>query len=360
MKLLSLFVLFVVALAFNGNAQEEKETFLIVKEIKHTPVVSQGSTGTCWAFSTTSFLESEIMRLGFPETKLSEMYFVDYGYRNKVQQYLLYHGHNNFGQGGLSHDVMNVLREHGMATYDAFPGEKVDGRYSHGQLEKEIKEAITEANKKRKDFSYEACEEQVDKTLEKYIGKLPEKVKTPEGKLTPVDYMKSLKINPDDYIEFSSFTHHPFYTQFVLEIPDNWAHASYYNLPIDELMEVMFYALNSGYSVCWDGDVSEELFQHKNGKADLPQEQIGKVNQELRQKTFLNRTTTDDHLMHLVGLSKDSKGRTCFYTKNSWGAKSNNYGGYLHMTEDFVRLKTIAFIVHKDAIPESIKAKLKL
>ena len=360
MKQLSLFIVLAFVLAFNGNAQEEKETFLIVKEIKHTPVVSQGSTGTCWAFSTTSFLESEIMRLGFPETKLSEMYFVNYGYRDKIQQYLLYHSHNNFGQGGLSHDVMNVLRRHGMVPYETFSGEKVDGRYSHGPLAKELKEEISEANKKHKDFSYETCMKDVDKTLDKYIGKLPEKVKTAEGDISPVDYMKSLKINPDDYIEFSSFTHHPFYSQFVLEIPDNWAHASYYNLPIDELMEVMFYALNSGYSVCWDGDVSEELFQHKNGKADLPEEQIGKVDQELRQKTFLNRTTTDDHLMHLVGLSKDSKGRTCFYTKNSWGAKSNAYGGYLHMTEDYVRLKTIAFIVHKDAIPENIKAKLKL
>jgi bleomycin hydrolase len=358
MKQLSLFILLAFVLAFNGNAQ--KETFRIVKEIKHTPVVNQGNTGTCWAFSTTSFLESEIMRLGFPETKLSEMYFVDYGYKNKVQQYLMYHSHNNFGQGGLSHDVMNVLREHGMATYKAFPGEKVNKNYSHGPLIKALKKEITETNKKRKDFNYETCMEQVNDTLDKYIGKLPEKIKTANGNVTPQDYRKGLKINPDDYIELSSFTHHPFYTQFVLEIPDNWAHALYYNLPIDELMEVLFYALNSGYSVCWDGDVSEKLFQHKNGKADLPEEQIGKVDQKLRQETFLNRKTTDDHLMHIVGLSKDSKGRTCFYTKNSWGAKSNNYGGYLHITEDYARLKTIAFIVHKDAIPEDIKSKLKL
>jgi bleomycin hydrolase len=125
-------------------------------------------------------------------------------------------------------------------------------------------------------------------------------------------------------------------------------------------MEIMFYALNNDYTVCWDGDTSEKTFTHKKGKADLPEKEIGKVDQELRQQTFLNRTTTDDHLMHLVGLSKDSAGRNCFYTKNSWGTASNDFGGYLHMTEDYVRLKTVAIMVHKDAIPAQIKKKLNL
>jgi bleomycin hydrolase len=360
MRVLSLFVVLAFISTLTLFAQEEKETFLIVKEIKHLPVISQGRTGCCWSFSTTSFIESEIIRLGYPKTDLSEMYFVNYGYQDKVQNYLMYHGNNNFGQGGLSHDVMNVLREHGMATNEAFPGKKIDGKFQHGDLEKNIKEEIAEANKKRKDFDYEDVMEDVSEDLEEQIGVIPKKIKTDNKKLTPMDFRNNLGINPDDYIELSSYTHHPFYKQFVLEIPDNWAHGSYYNLPIDELMEVMFYALNSGYSVCWDGDVSEKLFQHKNGKADLPEEQIGKVDQELRQETFLDRTTTDDHLMHLVGLSKDSKGRTCFYTKNSWGAESNSYGGYLHMTEDYVRLKTVAMMIHKDALPENIKVKLGL
>jgi bleomycin hydrolase len=125
-------------------------------------------------------------------------------------------------------------------------------------------------------------------------------------------------------------------------------------------MEVMYYAIDNNYSVCWDGDVSEKLFQHGNGKADLPKDQIGKVDQDLRQETFLNRTTTDDHLMHIVGTSKDSEGRLCFYTKNSWGPDSNKHGGYLHMTDDYVRLKTVGILVHKDAIPAKIKSKLNL
>ncbi len=359
MKLLSLFIAFAFISTLTGFAQNEKETFTIEKEIKHLPVISQGRTGTCWSFATTSFLESEIIRLGFPETDLSEMYFVNYGYKNKVGKYMLYHGNNNFGQGGLSHDVMNILREHGMATNEAFPGKMIEGKFQHGDLEKGLKEKISAINKKRKDFDYSETEE-LDTILEEQIGSIPKKIKTEKKKLKPMDFRNSLNINPDDYIELSSYSHHPFYKPFVLEIPDNWAHGLYYNLPIDELMEVMYHAINSGFSVCWDGDVSEKLFSHKKGKADLPKEQIGKVDQELRQETFLNRTTTDDHLMHLVGLSKDSDGRTCFYTKNSWGPESNQHGGYLHMTDDYVRLKTVGLMIHKDALPGNIKTKLNL
>ncbi len=360
MRLLSLFIVFTFISTLTVFAQEEKELFLIQKEIKHLPVISQGSTGTCWSFATTSFLESEIIRLGFPETDLSEMYFVNYGYKNRAQNYLMYHGANNFGQGGLSHDVMNILRVQGMVTIETYPGIMIDGKFQHGDLQKAIKEEISEANKKRKDFDYEEVMEEVSEELEEQIGMIPNKIKTGNKKMQPMDFRNSFNINPDDYIELSSYSHHPFYETFVLEIPDNWAHGIYYNLPIEELMEVMYHAINSGYSVCWDGDVSEKLFQHKNGKADLPKEQIGKVDQKMRQETFLNRTTTDDHLMHLVGLSKDSKGRTCFYTKNSWGAESNSYGGYLHMTEDYVKLKTVGLMIHKDALPENIREKLAL
>jgi len=236
----------------------------------------------------------------------------------------------------------------------------IDGKFQHGDLEKGIKEEISEANKKRKGFDYEDVMEEVSDDLEEQIGTVPNKIKTENKKLNPMDFRNSLGINPDDYVELTSYSHHPYYKTFVLEIPDNWAHGIYYNLPIEELMEVMYYAINSGFSVCWDGDVSEKLFSQKNGKADLPKKQIGKVDQKLRQETFLNRTTTDDHLMHLVGLSKDSKGRTCFFTKNSWGAESNSYGGYLHMTEDYVKLKTVGMMIHKDALPENIKEKLNL
>lgn len=359
MKALSQILILVCFFSITVFAQEEKEAFTIEKEIKHLPIISQGSTGTCWSFATTSFLESEIIRKGFPETDLSEMYFVYYGYIHKAEQFLMYHGDNSFSQGGQAHDVFNVLREAGMVTYNEFPGEKTEGKYQHGKLVTELKTSVDSLNKKRKDFDVEDLKS-FESILKKDIGKIPGKVKTGDGKETPMDFVQQLKINPDEYIELSSYTHHPFYKPFVLEVPDNWAHGLYYNLPIDELMEVMVYSINQGFTVCWDGDTSEKTFTHKKGKADLPEKEIGKVDQEMRQQTFLNRTTTDDHLMHLVGLSKDPAGRNCFYTKNSWGAESNSFGGYLHMTEDYVKLKTMAILVHKDAIPAQIRKKLNL
>lgn len=344
---------------FTTRAQDKKDGFTIVKEIAHTPVTNQGNTGTCWSFATTSFLESEIMRKGFPETKLSEMYFVYYGYLNKGEQYLLYQGNNNFGQGGQAHDVMNVLREHGISTYDDFPGVKVDGKYKHRELAAELEQEVQSLNRKKQNFDASDLSE-MEPILKTHLGKLPKKIKTENGKVTPEELRNHFQLDASDYVELTSYKHHPFYSAFVLEVPDNWAHGLYYNLPVDELMEVMYYSLNNGYTVAWDGDTSEKTFSNKKGKADLPENQIGKVDQDLRQETFFNRTTTDDHLMHLVGLSKDSEGRNCFYTKNSWGADSNDFGGYLHMTEDYVRLKTIAIMVHKNAIPENIKAKLGL
>ena len=358
-RLLSLLLLFTLT-ATTIFAQEEKEKFTIVKELKHTPVVSQGRTGTCWSFATTSFLESEIMRKGFPETKLSEMFFVHYNYKNKAFQYLLYHGNNNFGQGSLSHDVTKILQEQGMASYESFPGIQIEGKYNHRELVAKLKKEAQAINKMKRSEIDASDLSSYDTIMKEQLGKLPKKIKTDKGNLTPIEYRDYFEINPDDYVELTSYSHHPFYKQCVVEVPDNWAHALYYNLPIDELMEVMHYSINNGYTIAWDGDTSEETFVHKKGKAWVPKKQQGKVDQELRQKTYYDRTSTDDHLMHLVGLSKDEDGNDCFYTKNSWGADSNPYGGYLHMTEDYVRLKTVGILVHKDAIPANIKSKLGL
>jgi bleomycin hydrolase len=354
MKIFTLVIVLVLFTVFYSSAQNEQGPCTIELELKHTPVISQGSTGTCWSFATTSFLESEIMRKGFPE-----MYFVWNGYINKAVEYLFYHGENNFGQGGQAHDVLDVLRKKGMVTNEVFPGKKVDGRFRHRDLVNELNIALTDLNKKRKDFAINDANS-LESILKDEIGKLPNKVKTDDGNYTPLEFRDKFDLNPDDYVELSSYTHHPFYKTFVLEVPDNWAHESYYNLPIDELVETMEYSLKQGYTVCWDGDTSEKTFSHNKGLADVPKNQIGKVDQELRQMTFFDRSTTDDHLMHIVGISKAPDGRTCYYTKNSWGTDSNDFGGYLHLTNDYVRLKTIAILVNKAAIPPKIKAKLNL
>ncbi len=359
MRLFSLLISFFVLFTLPVLASDGAGSFTLRKVVDHSPVISQGSTGTCWSFTATSFLESEIMRKGFPETDLSEMFFVYHTYMNKAKRYLLFHGNNNFGQGGQAHDVIDVLREYGMVTDEAFPGKKVDDRHQHRSLAKEIREKINEMNSSRNDFSVQEIKS-LHSVLENHLGGLPKKVKTGKGRFTPIEFRDKFEIDPDDFVELTSYSHHPFYRPFVLEVPDNWSHALYYNLPIDELVEVMVYALENDFTVCWDGDTSEKTFSHKNGLADLPKKQKGKVTQGLRQETFYDRTTTDDHLMHVVGLSEDENGQTGFYTKNSWGADSNEFGGYLNLTEDYVRLKTVAIMVHKDAIPEKIKPKLNL
>ncbi len=361
MKLFAVFlVVFVLSNSVLSVAQEENEVFVIEKELPHLSVISQGSTGTCWSFATTSFLESEIIRKGYPAVDLSEMFFVYHNYKNKAFQYLLYHGNNNFGQGSLSHDVIKILDEKGMITQESFPGILVDGKYRHGDLMKQLREELNKINTTPKGKIDVSDLSSFDSVLKQEIGKLPKKIKTEKGNYSPIEFRDKYNINSDDYVELTSYNHHPFYQKVVVEVPDNWAHELYFNIPIDELMEVMHFALDNGYSIAWDGDTSEKTFQHKNGKADVDKKWTGKVDQDLRQKAFYNRTSTDDHLMHIVGLSKDSEGKTCFYTKNSWGAESNEFGGYLHMSEDYVRLKTIGILLHKDAIPESVKSKLDL
>jgi bleomycin hydrolase len=359
MRVSSVLLICIQLLAIPVLAQNPIGEFSPQIIVKHSPVISQGSTGTCWSFTATSFLESEIMRKGFPETDLSEMFFVYHTYMNKAKRYLLFHGNNNFGQGGQAHDVMDVLHEYGMVTDDAFPGKKVDDRFSHRALASELRDEVEKMNMKKDAFNVRNIKK-LESVLDEHLGKLPKKVKTADGKFTPLEFRDKLNIHPDEFVELTSYSHHPFYKPFVLEVPDNWSHDLYYNLPIDELVEVMVYALENDFTVCWDGDTSEKTFSHKNGLADLPKKQKGKVNQDLRQETFYDRTTTDDHLMHVVGLSEDENGQLGFYTKNSWGADSNNFGGYLNLTEDYVRLKTVAIMVHKDAIPERIKQKLNL
>ncbi|MFW5831173.1 MAG: C1 family peptidase [Prolixibacteraceae bacterium] len=356
-KLFSL--IYLLSFTLLAAVAQNNSEYSIEVELDHLPVIGQGNTGTCWSFATTSFLESEILRKGFPETDLSEMFFVYHAYQNKAEKYLLYHGNNNFSQGGQAHDVMDVLEAEGMVLQEAYEGKKVNGRYVHRQLIQKLEKEIQSLNEAGKvaDISKTRSYSSI---LKEYIGKIPKKFHSDNQKFTPSAFRDHFELDADDYIEITSYTHHPFYEPFVLEVPDNWSNDLYYNVPLEEMMEILFHSLNNGYTVCWDGDTSEKKFQHRKGSADVDKKYTGKVNQKLRQETFNDRTTTDDHLMHIVGISKNPEGKTCFYTKNSWGADSNDFGGYLHMTEDYVRLKTIALLVHKDAIPENIRQKLNL
>ena len=360
--------------------------------VKHTPVKDQHRTGTCWSFATVSFLEAEILRISNMELDLSEMFYVRNAYAHKADLYVRFHGTNNFSQGGQAHDVLMQLEKHGMIPEKDYMalnyGEEV---HVHSEMESVLKSILDATLKNRNRSLSTAWKPTFLDALENYLGKVPSTFDFQGEKISPLDLAAKTKIKADDYIELTSYAHHPFYEQFILEIPDNWTRHSYYNLPVDELMEVMHYALENNYSVCWDGDVGEKGFSHNNCVAILPETKISnladsemlkwsdmkpaerakqlysfeapvpeiKVDQQMRQESFDRYTTTDDHLMHFVGKAKDQNGTPYFLVKNSWG-ESNEMGGYLYMSEAFTRLKTVAIMIHKDALPKKIAKKLGL
>lgn len=378
---------------FSASAKKdkkEKETtkeYINVVDVKTTGVRNQQSTGTCWAFATTSFLETEILRTTGKEVDLSEMYLVRKAYSQKAKRYFRLHGKGNFSEGGQSHDVINVVRNFGLVPEDVYAGNNYGSKYHiHKEMVKSAKAVLDEIVKNPNKKITPVWEASVNGIFDVYMGKAIEEFQLDGKTITPQQYAKDLNINADDYVEITSYTHRPFYKMMNLDIPDNWSSDLYYNVPLEELMQIIDNALNNNYSVCWDGDVSEKGFTYRAGVAMLPEvENVDMVNseiskwskaekkkhkkdsksemtvdQQLRQSTYDNWTTTDDHLMHLTGIVKDKEGKIYYKTKNSWAAKSNSYGGYLHMSKSYVELKTVAIMVHKDAIPASIAAKLGL
>ncbi len=375
--------LFLLAFAQTAVSQTDNFQFTVKVEIPTSPVKDQQRTGTCWSFATTSFVETELIRMGQPVFDISEMYFVRFAYEAKAQNYIRFQGANNFGQGGQAHDVMNIIRQHGMVTEKEYPGLNYGSDvHAHSELEAVLKSfldaVVKNPNKKLSTAWFPAYRS----ILDAYLGAVPDKENSPLSKVP---------FKPDDYIEITSFNHHPFYQKVSLEIPDNWSHDQYYNIPLDEMMQVIVYALNNGYSVCWDGDVSEKSFAYRKGVALLPVSKIDEVtgsdkerwigisekdfasrmanfdspvpeitvNQENRQANFDNLTSTDDHLMHITGWATDQYGKIYFLTKNSWGTEGV-YNGYLYMSEPYVRMKTIAIMVHRNAIPADIRKRLGL
>jgi bleomycin hydrolase len=340
-------------------AQEKTTDFKEIIKVPATAVENQNSTGTCWSFATSSFLTSELLRKGKGELNLSEMYFVRNAYLQKAKEFIMYHGNANFGEGGQAHDVMNVLKNSGMMPEIDYPGKRSDQeKHDHSKMVEELRKFALKTNKNFNETKAETWESRFSEILDSYLGTVPSEFTFNGKQYSPTSFANMLGINPDDYIEITSFNHHPFYEEFDLEIPDNWSHDQYYNVPVDELVEIMDSALYRGYSVCWDGDTSEKTFKHRVGSATLEPEV--KFDQQARQTTFINRNTSDDHLMHVVGISEDETGAKYYLTKNSWGTEKNPYGGYLYMSEPYVRLKTIALLVHKNAVPRHILKKLNI
>ncbi|TLX77591.1 aminopeptidase [Labilibacter sediminis] len=360
---------FLFGICFMGAALQAQDSFgfTTVAEVETSSVKSQDRTGTCWAYSTMSFVESEIMRMGGPEMDLSEMYIVKYAYQNKAQRYVLLHGMGNFSQGGQAHDVMNVIAEHGFVREtDYFGRPDTSKMHNHYEMESTIK-VMLDNYIDRDDASPSAVwYTNVESILTNYLGEVPGDLKYNKRTYTPTKFAAGLGIDKLNYVELTSYTHHPFYEQFDLEVPDNWSHDRYYNVPIDELINTMKEALAKGYSIVWDGDVSDSFFSHKNGVALLPvDEELGfvqqtekEVTQSDRQEAFYSWKATDDHLMHITGVVKDKNGTVYFKTKNSWGSKKNPYSGYLYMSEAYVRMNTVAIMLHKHGVDKELQKKL--
>ena len=361
-KYFAILIILLCTISVSGQYQFEP-----VVEVACTPVKDQQKTGTCWSFATSSFMESELIRQGKGVHDLSEMYVVKQIYLDKARNYILRQGNANFSEGSLSHDFISAMARHGVVPETLYSGRSTpEETFNHEEFVSGAK-GLLQGFLKQKPLS-SRWEETFRAMLEVYFGETPVAVEVNGKNLSPVEYAQSLGIRAEDYISLTSFTHHPYYSSFVLEIPDNFSNGSYYNVTLDELVSVVDEALADGYTVAWDGDVSEKGFSASVGLALLPgsgEEAVmfshpvlqKEVSAENRQENFERLATTDDHLMHLVGIARDQEGNKYYKVKNSWG-EVGQFSGFLYMSEAYFRMKTIAVMVHKDAVPKSLRSNL--
>lgn len=374
-----------------AQAQEAEEyQFTTVKELKITPIQNQNRTGTCWCFSTLAFIESELIRMGKGEHNLSEMFVVNHTYRDKAEKYVRMHGTMEFAEGGAFDDVIYAMKHYGLVPESVMSGlEYGEDQHIHGEMAAILRGYVDAVIKNKNSKLSPSWKKGYDAVVDAYLGELPEKFTYQGKEYTPMSFTKELGLNADDYISLTSFTHHPFYESFPIEIPDNWRWSRSYNLPIDELMQVMDNAIDNGYTIAWASDVSEMGFT-RNGIAvaadikaietsgsdqdrwvglsanernaeirkmvEKPCQELT-ITQEMRQTTFDNYQTTDDHGMQIFGVAKDQTGKKFYMIKNSWGTDSK-YKGVWYVSEAFARYKTIDIIVHKEAIPAALRAKI--
>nr|WP_321485203.1 C1 family peptidase [uncultured Draconibacterium sp.] len=391
-----LITVFTLSVFAENDKKEKEEGYVFEDEISlaATPVKDQYRSGTCWSFSGLSFLESEMMRQGKPEVDLSEMFVVWHTYSDKAKKHVRLHGNLNFSAGGAFHDVTNMVAKYGIVPESVYNGLNYgEEKHVHGEMDNVLKDhvdaVVKNGNRKLSTVWHEA----IDGTLNSYLGELPQKFEYEGKQYTPQSFASDyVGLNMDDYVEITSYTHHPFYDKFILEVPDNWSWDEVYNVPLEDLENIIDYSLNNGFTVAWAADVSEKGFASSNkGVAVLPaapeenmdDAEIAKwealpqkdkdkelykldnpvpelvVTQEMRQRAFDDYETTDDHGMHIIGTAKDQEGHTFYKVKNSWG-DYNKYNGYFYASKPYVNYKTMCIMVHKDGIPQSIREKLKL
>jgi len=389
-------LLFGICLYLSAFAQEKTANnvdtfqFTTIKEIPITSVKNQSSSGTCWSFSGIGLIEAELLRMGKGEFDFSEMFVVHHNYGEKAQKYVRMHGAINFGAGGSFADVLDCIRDHGIVPDDAQPGLNYgDTIHRHAELDNVLSAYINVIIKNPNRRLSTAWYQGFNGILNTYLGECPETFTYNGKNYTPKSFKQFLEIQPEDYVSITSFTHHPFYTSFAIEVPDNWRWAESYNVPLDEMMQIIDNAIDNGYTVAWASDVSEKGFTRK-GIAVVPDEDalesfgsdqahwLGltqkerddyfknhltspvsekKITQEMRQEGFDNYETGDDHGMLIFGKAQDQNGAQYYMVKNSWGTASL-YNGIWYASVPFVEYKTISIVMHKDALSKNIKNKL--
>ncbi|MFZ4477979.1 MAG: aminopeptidase C [Saprospiraceae bacterium] len=384
MKKSILSLLLLLAVMIRLTAQElptalNEYKFSVVKKAGVTDVKNQFKSGTCWVYSANSFFESELLRMGKPPVDLSEMYVVRAGYIDRAENYVRRQGATAFGQGAETHDAINLIRKYGIVPQSAYTGFPAgQDKPVHGEMEAVLKSILEAVNKMPDGKLSTQWKNAYIGAMDGYMGTPPAQFEVNGKSYTPQSYFQSLGIKLEDYVPLTSYSHHPFYKSFVLEVSDNWSNGQFYNLPIDEFVQVADNAVEKGFSIVWASDVSEKSFSAKEGLALWPEkawedlsagqrDSLWKVpgrekiaSQEDRQRGFDELSTTDDHGMHITGLVKDQAGTKYYIVKNSWGTVKKEMNGYIYVSQPYFRAKTMSMLVHKDAIPAAIRQKLGL
>ncbi len=367
-------ILFAGLAVMPGHSQSRKKKvpeppykFTIDVEYPRTPVKNQGSSSTCWSYSTISMLESEVIRTGKPEVELAVMFAVRNAYVDKAEQFVRWNGKLEFGPGGACHDVINSIRKYGIVPLAEYPGNEINEKMViHNEMDGVLRAYVNGIIQNPNGKLSPAWKPGFCNLVDAYLGEVPESFEYKGEYYTPLSFAALLGLNMDDYIEISSFTHHPFYQSFVLEVPDNWSRGSVYNVPLDELDQIVEYSLRTGYTVAWASDL-ETGFNFGLGVGVVPPDKWdGKtyepgmepeITQERRQIEFNNYQTTDDHGMHLVGIAHDQKGGKYYLEKNSWGT-GNPDKGYSYISTNYLKLKTTCIMVNRNGIPAGTRTKL--
>lgn len=361
----------------NGSSNA-KFAFTDMIDLEKTSIKNQGSAGTCWSYSGNSFIESEMMRMGKQPVELAPVYTARMVYLSKARNYVLLNGNMGLGDGGETHDAINIYKKFGVMPKVAYTGDDYGkGTVKSGEFQKGYKEILDNYIKSEDPNKGTSWVAAINSYLDEKLGQLPETFVYAGKTYNAKSFAKEVVgINPDDYVEFSSFNDNPYYEKVLLPFSDNWSYEKVYNVPMVELTDIIDNALAKGYTIAWSSDVSEPYFSWKNGVAEVPDMDLAnitpeqkktlfdgpiaekKVTEELRIAGIYSQSTTDDHAMQIVGIAKDQNGKEYYKVKNSWG-ETNDYKGYLYVTKAFVQLKSTGILLHKDGVPKGIAKKLK-